>query len=175
MSKNGFRLVFESDKFLLTKSGMYVRKGYMSDGLFKLNVMTIVSKLNEMIVSSSSYLLASSHLWHGRLGHVNYNSLRRLINLECLPKFDINLNHKCEICVEAKMTRKSFSTIERSTEPLALVHSDLCDFKSIQSRGGKKYIIIFLDDYSRFCYLYLLRSKDETLDAFILYKNEVEN
>ena len=175
LSKNGFRLVFESDKFVLTKSGMYVGKGYMCDGLFKLNVMTIVSKLNEIKVASSSYLLESSHLWHGRLGHVNYNSLRRLIHLHCLPKFDINPNHKCEICVEAKMTKKSFSTIDRSTEPLALVHSDLCDFKSVQSRGGKKYIITFIDDYSRYCYVYLLRSKYEALDAFILYKNEVEN
>ncbi|GFS41406.1 hypothetical protein Acr_00g0074080 [Actinidia rufa] len=48
LSKNGFRLVFESDKFVLTKSGMYVGKEYMSDGFFKLNVMTIVSKLNEI-------------------------------------------------------------------------------------------------------------------------------
>ena len=56
-------LVFESDKFVLTKSDMYISKGYMSDGFFKLNVMTIVSKLNEIKVVSSSYLLESSHLW----------------------------------------------------------------------------------------------------------------
>ena len=40
LSKNGFRLVFESDKFVLSKSGMYVGKGYMSDCLFKLNILT---------------------------------------------------------------------------------------------------------------------------------------
>ena len=69
LSKNGFRLVFESDKFVLTKNGMYVGKGYMFDGLFKLNVMTIVpSIINKKI--SSSYLLESSNLWHDRLGHV---------------------------------------------------------------------------------------------------------
>ena len=91
LSKNGFRLVFESDKFVLTKNGMYVGKCYMSDGLFKLNVMTVVpSVINNN--TSSSYLLESSNLWHGRLGHVNYGSLRRLINMECLPKFDIDLS-----------------------------------------------------------------------------------
>ena len=61
LSKNGFRLVFESDKFVLTKNGMYVRKGYMSDGLVKLNVMTIVpSIINNN--TSSAYLLESSNL-----------------------------------------------------------------------------------------------------------------
>ena len=53
----------------------------MSDGLFKLNVMTVVpSIINNN--TSSSYLLESSNLWHGRLGRVNYGSLRRLINME---------------------------------------------------------------------------------------------
>jgi hypothetical protein len=39
LSNNGFKLVFESDKFILTKSGTYVGKGYLSNGLFKMNVM----------------------------------------------------------------------------------------------------------------------------------------
>ena len=63
---------------------MYVGKGYMSDGLFKLNVMPVVpSVINKN--TSSSYLLEDSNLWHGRIGDVNYGSLRRLINMECLP------------------------------------------------------------------------------------------
>ena len=40
LNSHGFRLVFESDKFVLFKSGMYVGKGYMSDGMWKLNIMT---------------------------------------------------------------------------------------------------------------------------------------
>ena len=61
LSKNGFRLVFLSDKFVLTKNGMYVGKCYMSDGLFKYNVMTVVpSVINNN--TSSSYLLESSNL-----------------------------------------------------------------------------------------------------------------
>ena len=96
LSKNGFRLVFESDKFVLTKNGMYVGKGYMSDVLFKLNVMTVVpSVINN--TTSSSYLLESSNLWHGRLGHMNFDALRRLIGLDYIPKFEIDPNHKYEI------------------------------------------------------------------------------
>ena len=79
-------MVFESDKFVLSKSGMYVGKGYMSDSLWKLNVMTII-KLDMNKASISTYMIESSNLWHGRLGHVNYGTLRKLINLNHIPTF----------------------------------------------------------------------------------------
>ena len=43
------------------------------------------------------------------------------------------------------------------------------------TRGGKRFYITFIDDYSRYTRVYLLRNKDEALDSFIKYKNEVEN
>ena len=174
LSKHGFRMVFESDKVVLTKSGMYVGKGYVTEGLFKLNVMTVVPKINK-VKQSSAYLIESSNLWHGRLGHVNYDTLRRLINLEHIPAFHIDSKHKCETCVEAKLTRSSFHTIEGNTEPLDLIHSDVCDLKSVQTRGGNKYFITFVDDNTKYYYVYLLKSKDEIIEKFVLYKNEVEN
>uniref|UniRef100_A0A2N9HXG0 Integrase catalytic domain-containing protein n=1 Tax=Fagus sylvatica TaxID=28930 RepID=A0A2N9HXG0_FAGSY len=174
LSKNGFQLVFESDKFLLTKNGMLVGKGYLSDELFKMNVMTIVP-INENKNKSSAYLLESSNVWHGRLGHVNFGTLHRLVNLNLLPKFQIDTNHKCETCVEAKLTRTSFHSIERSSDPLELIHSDVCDLKFVQTRGGRKYFVTFIDDCTRYCYVYLLRSKNEALESFIHYKKEVEN
>ena len=80
MLKIGFKLVFESDKFVITKVGMYVGRGYMIDGMFKLNTMTIVPKnsMNEK-GESSIYIVDSSILWHGRLGHVNYGSLKSMV------------------------------------------------------------------------------------------------
>ena len=41
-------------------------------------------------------------------------------------------------------------------------------------RGGKRFYITFIDDYSRYTRVYLLRNKDEARDVFIKYKNEVE-
>ena len=58
LNKHGFRMIFESDKVILSKSGMYVGNGYVSNGLFKLNVMTIINKNNQ----SSVYLLESFNL-----------------------------------------------------------------------------------------------------------------
>ena len=62
MLKNGFKLVFESDKFVITKAGMYVGRGYMTDGMFKLNTMTIVKKKNSINEKgeSSVYIVDSS-------------------------------------------------------------------------------------------------------------------
>ena len=177
LSKKGFKLVFVSDNFILTKNGMYVGKGYMSNVLFKMNVMTVVPPIKNInkTSTSSAYMLESSNVWHGRLGHVNYDTLRRLINMECLPNFKIDPNHKCEICVESKLTRTSFQSIERSSEHLELIHSDIYDLKFIQTRGGKKYFLRLIDDCTRYCYVYLLRSKDEALEMFQHFKNEVEN
>ena len=99
--KHGFRLVFESDKVILSKYGMFVGKGYEVNGMFKLNVMTVKPKIiNNKASTSSVYLLESSILWHGRLGHVNFNSLQRLINLNHILTFEIDSKHKCETCVK---------------------------------------------------------------------------
>ena len=83
---------------------MNVRKGYMSDGMCKLNVMIVIkSDMNKS--STSACILESSNLWHGRLGQVNYDTLHRLINLNHIVTFQIDAKHKCETCVEAKLTR----------------------------------------------------------------------
>jgi hypothetical protein len=52
---------------------------------------------------------------------------------------------------------------------------DIGDLKFVQTRGVKKYCIIFIDDCTRYCYTYFLKRKDEALEMFKHYKNEVEN
>ena len=178
LSSHGFRLVFESDKFVLSKSRMNVRKWYMSDGMWKLNVMTII-KSNMNNANTSVYIIKFSNLCHGILEHVNYNKWRRLINLNHIPTFQIDAKYNCETCVEAKLTRSSFQSVERHTKPLDLIHSDIYiyiyDLKFVQTRGDNKYFITFIYDITEYCYVYLFKSKDETIEKVVLYKNEVEN
>jgi transposase InsO family protein len=59
--------------------------------------------------------------------------------------------------------------------PLELVHSDLCEMNGILTKGGKRYFLTFIDDSTRFCYVYLLKTKDEAFNYFKTYKSEVEN
>jgi transposase InsO family protein len=59
--------------------------------------------------------------------------------------------------------------------PLDLIHSDLCEINGILTKGGKRYFITFINDSTRFCYVYLLKSKDEALCYFKTYKANAEN
>ena len=77
--------------------------------------------------------------------------------------------------MESKYVKHPYKSVERNFNPLDLIHIDIYDMKSTPSRGGKKYFIIFIDDFTRYCYVYLLNSKDKAIDAFRQYKTEVEN
>ena len=82
---------------------------------------------------------------------------------------------KCQICATSKLTRKTCGSVTRETKLLELIHSDLGDLKQNMTRGGKKFYVTFIDDYSRFTRVYLLRNKDEAFDMFLSYKAKVEN
>lgn len=65
-------------------------------------------------------------------------------------------NDKCDICIQAKFTKKPFPKIERNTQILKLIHSDLYEFNGVLTRGGKGYFITYINDFSKYTYLYLL-------------------
>ena len=92
-----------------------------------------------------------------------------MVNLEVLPGFKCDKS-KCEICVESKFVKHPYKSVEINSKTLDLIHTDICDMKSTPSRGGKKYFITFIDDCTRFCYVYLINSKDETINTFKQYK-----
>ena len=96
------------------------------------------------------------------------------MNLNLIPKCKTS-KQKCEVCVHAKLTKTPSPRVERTNKPLDLIHTDLCDLKYIQTRAGKNYFVTFIDDCTKYCYVYLLHSKDETLEKFKEFKLEVEN
>ena len=75
---------------MIKKNGMYLGKGYVKEGLLKMNVMTVPPKVVAPIVSMNkkpiAYLVEFCNIWHERLGHVNYKSIQRLMNLNIIPK-----------------------------------------------------------------------------------------
>jgi transposase InsO family protein len=75
-----------------------------------------------------------------------------------------------------EQSRKPHKVAEaRDLAPLKLIHSDLCEMNGELIKDGKMYFMILIDDCTRFCYIYLLKSKDEALHYFKIYKAEVEN
>ena len=63
----------------------------------------------------------------------------------------------------------------KAKDLLELVHSDVCGPMSIQARGGYEYFITFIDDYSRFGYVYLMKRKSKVFEKFKEFRDEVEN
>ena len=69
------------------------------------------------------------------------------------------------------MIKKSFHNIERSSNLLDfLVHSNLCELNGMLTRGDNRYFLTFIYDCSRFTYVFLLKNKIGTFNAFIVYK-----
>ena len=72
------------------------------------------------------------------------------------------------------MTKKHLSKSNRNSNVLELVHSNVYELSYVLTRGGKRYFIIFINDFSRFTYVFK-ENKDESFDMFKHYKIEIEN
>ena len=102
-------------------------------------------------------------LWNKRLFHVNFDNLININNMKKvrgLPKLKKPNNTMCKQCQLGKMTKSSFkSKSYTSNEVLELVHTDLCGPIEVQSYKGDRYIMIFVDDYSRMMTVMFLKQK----------------
>ena len=117
-----------------------------------------------------------SEVCHSCLCHINFGCMTWLAKMDLIPSFTLAKGSKCHSCVQAKQPRKPHKPAkERHLAPLELIHSDLCEMNGGLTKGGKKYFITLIDDSTRFCYVYLLNTKDEALHYFKIYKAEVEN
>ena len=75
-----------------------------------------------------------------------------------------------------KMTKTPFSgPMERATDLLEIIHTDVCGPMNIEARSGYHYFLTFIDDLSRYGYIYLMKHKSETIEKFKEFQSEVEN
>ena len=116
-------------------------------------------------------------LWHHRHGHLNLNSLKvlTLINMVIgIPIIDVNKN-TCEGCIMGKMHTLSFTkTTWRVKAPLQLVHTDIWGPACNPNMGGKRYFLLFVDDYTRMMWVYFLERKSQALTYFLQSKALIE-
>ncbi|GKA69670.1 retrovirus-related pol polyprotein from transposon TNT 1-94 [Tanacetum coccineum] len=111
----------------------------------------------------------SSQAWlcYRRLSHLNFDAINLLSKnniITGLPKLKFVKDHICSSCELGKAKRKSFHTkiTPSSNRRLQLLHMDLCGPMRVESINGKKYVLVIVDDYSRYTWTHFLRSKDET-------------
>jgi hypothetical protein len=118
-----------------------------------------------------------NELWHIRYAHINDQALPFLKRMvEGIPELQSTHKGICKGCALGKNIKKPFpSSNNRSKAILDLIHSDVYGSMPVKSLGGSSYYIIFIDDYSRKTWLYLLKTKDEVFNKFQEFKAEIEN
>ncbi|KAH9673800.1 hypothetical protein KPL70_018239 [Citrus sinensis] len=116
----------------------------------------------------------STMMWHLKLGHMSEQGLKILSERKLLPGLKSISLPFCEHCVTSKQHRLKFSrSIARSKCILNLIHSDVWESPDI-SMGGAKYMVTFIDDYFRRCWVYLIKKKSDVFPVFKEYKARVE-
>ena len=162
--------VFRSDNLKL------VLVGYVENNLY-------VVDLSKESPSFSTCLMAAKHdegwLWHRRLGHVNMRNLKQLLKGEHivgLTGISFEKDRVCSACVAGKQLKKKhpIKSIVTTSRPLELLHLDLFGPSHYDTLGGSKYGLVIVDDYSRYSWVFLLKSKDETHREFITFAKKAQ-
>ena len=118
-------------------------------------------------------------LWRRRLAHVSMRNLQDLLkgnHILGLANVSFEKDHVCSACIAGKQHQSKHppKSIVSTSRPLELLHVDLFGPPSWDSLGGKKYGLVIVDDYSRYTWVFFLKSKDETKITFIDFAKQAQ-
>jgi hypothetical protein len=107
-------------------------------------------------------------LWHQRLGHIHLKGMKKALSSEAirgLPDLKIVEGSICGECQIGKQIRMSHPRVEHqaTSKVLKLLHMDLMGPMQVESIGGKMYVLVVVDDFSRFTWVNFIREKSDTL------------
>lgn len=173
IEKAGFKIVCVNGKIIIEKGEQVYVEGKRCNNLYK-----IIFQLRTKVLAGIA-ITKDSEIWHRRYGHLNYDSLFNIKRFELANGFDfknvVSANNEiCEVCVKSK--QKCFpyrSKSSRSGRVLELIHTDVCGPLTPMSYNKKRYFVTFVDDYSRFVMVYVIKSKDEVFKCFMDYEAKV--
>lgn len=176
ITANGNRVEFnEQGCFIYNSDYVCIGEAKLENEVYKLRT----ARPQQLIAAAATS--TSSLTWHRRLGHINANDLAKMnngvVDGVSFQENSVRLNKaSCTVCCEGKQTRLPFpQSTSRSQEVLELVHTDLCGPMENESLGGARYFLIFIDDFSRMCFVYFLKSKHQTFKFFKEFQRLVEN
>jgi len=120
----------------------------------------------------------TTDLRHMRLGHVSYSKLDVMIKrsmLKGLPQLEVRKDTVCAGCQYGKAHQLPYKESKfKAKEPLELVHSDVFEPVKQASISGRKYLVTFIDDFSRYVWIYFMKKKSETFSKFKEFKEVAE-
>jgi hypothetical protein len=168
-------------KLIVKFNNKFVASGILQDGLYVIS--SIDNSVNCIENDNADNVLSlkrkrdvnPAYMWHLRLGHINIDRINRLVRDGPLKPSKVKPYPICEPCLQGKMTKNPFTRKGvRATDVLELMHTDVCSPLTHMARGGFFYFIAFIDDHSRYGYLYLMKHKSESFEKFKEFCNEVE-
>nr|GEX82098.1 integrase, catalytic region, zinc finger, CCHC-type, peptidase aspartic, catalytic [Tanacetum cinerariifolium] len=121
--------------------------------LYTIFILDMAASLLVCLMSKSSS--KKSWLWHSRISHLNFGTINDLTKhdlVDGLPKFKYEKDHLFFACERGKSKKSSHppKVVLSTHSKLELLHMDLCEPMRVASINGKKYILVIVDDYSRF-------------------------
>ena len=172
---NSVSFTSENCQIINNNTGKVILEGTRKGNTYSVDLNTVPR--NNLTCLSA--LEENSLLWHRRFGHASFSLLDKLRSKELvrgLPSIKFLTDKVCDACAKGKHVRSSFKSkkLVSTTKPLELIHMDLCGPMRIQSRSGKKYVLVIVDDYSRFTWVIFLTSKDETFDEFVTFSKKIQ-
>nr|GEX71849.1 ribonuclease H-like domain-containing protein [Tanacetum cinerariifolium] len=148
--------------FIRDLDGVDLLKGNRSTNLYTINLYDMASASPICLMASTTP--TKSWLWHQRLSHLNFDTINDLSKndlVSSLPKFKCDKEHLCPFCEQGKCKRASHppKPVPNSKH---LLHMDLCGPMRVASINGKRYVLVIVDDYSRYTWVHFLKTNDET-------------
>nr|GEY71502.1 hypothetical protein [Tanacetum cinerariifolium] len=155
--------------FIRDLDGVDLHKGNRSTNLYTINLYDMASASPICLIARATP--TKLWLWHQRLSHLNFDTINDLAKNDLvsgLPKFKYAKEHLCPSCTQGKSKRASHppKLVPNLKQRLHLLHMDLCGPMRVASINGKRYVLVIVDDYSRYTWVYFLRIKDETPEEY---------
>ena len=155
----GFSFTFQDNVFNLFYKSNHIGTGILAYGLYRISLQNEAIN-NSLHVHTGTKRCNinedSSMLWHQRFGHISIDRIKRLVKDEVLNTLDYTDLETCVDCIKRKKTTKSKKDANRSSNIFEMIHINICC--PDMDMPGKKYFITFIDDYSRYMYVYLLHN-----------------
>nr|GEW75595.1 retrovirus-related Pol polyprotein from transposon TNT 1-94 [Tanacetum cinerariifolium] len=149
------------------------------NNMYSFNLENIVPSgdLACLIIKS---IVDESNKWHRRLGHVNFKNLNKLVNgnlVRGLPSKPFQNDHTCVACHKGKQHKASCKgkLVSSISQLLQILQMDLFGPTSVRSINHKTYFLVITDNFSRFSYVFFLRTKDETSGILKDFIRQIEN
>jgi hypothetical protein len=146
--QDGYSFISENSGCSIYMNNIFYGHAPVVNGLFILNLNSNETHIHSIEAKRCKVVSDyPTYLWHYCLGHIRVQRMKKLHSDGLLESLDFESFDTCESCLKGKMIKTPFpGMMERATDLLEIVHTDVCRPMSISTRGGYRYFLTFTDD-----------------------------